>query len=301
MPGLEEISPRAVVNGAGFLNVDRCEREPRQSYLVNCLGPINLANAIGRMVPARRPLLLHFSSDFVFDGLKGCYNEDDLGRPLSYYGAHKLAADEFILHCGLRDFYILRMSGLICYLRQKDNFLKRMISLAGERPYLQIVDDLEISMVTVEVLAWYVRQLLARRPPAGLYNAVCAGRTTWHAILCAAFARLGIGREVRAAKIESMPNAALRPRHSDLDTAKIARALELPIPDWQAALAAHIEEHRPHYQALAAPPAAKGIEPSGGSILWSYPPLGEEQGLADLALELGFRAVSGKSAVFLRR
>ncbi len=247
---LEAATADVIINCAGFLNVDRCEKQPRQSYLVNGLGPMYVAQAVSAIPAIRRPTLFHFSSDFVFDGIKGNYNEDDLGRPLSYYGTHKLLADEFMFQSGLRDYYILRTSGLISYDEEKGNFLKRMIALAAEKPFLQIVDDLKISMTTIEALAQLIEQIMRVRPAAGLYNAVCAGTTTWHAILRAAFAQLAIDREIRPVSIDDMPGAALRPRHSDLDTTKLAHALGTPMPGWQEALREHVEKNLERYAVM---------------------------------------------------
>jgi dTDP-4-dehydrorhamnose reductase len=249
---LAEAAPDVVVNCSGLLNVDRCQREPQQSYLVNGEGAIHIAQVIGEMEPARRPVLIHFSSDFVFDGVQGSYREEDPARPLSYYGTHKLIADEFLLHSGLRDFYILRMASVVCCVEERDNFVKRMIALAYQKPYLQIVDDLQISLTTIEVLAWYVDRFLHVRPPSGLYNAVCAGTTTWYDILATSFQDLGIDREVRPVSIEAMPNANLRPRKSDLEISKAARALNASVPEWKAALQEHLDKNAALYEAVKA-------------------------------------------------
>lgn len=249
---LEDAAADVVLNCAGFLNVDRCEKEPERSHRVNGLGPVRLAKAIGRMKTENKPLLFHFSTDFVFDGAKGAYKEEDIARPLSYYGTHKIVADEFLLNCGLRDFYILRTASLLCNVEGRDNFAKRMLTLAAEMPFLQIVDDLKISMVTLEVLAWFVEQMLELRPESGLYNAVCGGITTWNAILQTVFKELNVDREIRAARIDAMPNAALRPRNSDLDVAKITRTLNAPAPFWEHAVADHVRANRESYAALYA-------------------------------------------------
>lgn len=246
----ETLEPDAVLNCAGFLNVDRCEKEPASSYRINAAGAINAARSIAFLPPGRRPVLFQFSSDFVFDGTVGHYDETALARPLSYYGVHKLLADEFMLAGPLSDFYILRMSGLLSCVPGKDYFIKRMIALSNERPFLQVVDDLTISCVTVEVLADFILALLASRPRPGLYNAVCAGRATWHAMLTTAFEVLGIDYEVKAASIDTMPNAQIRPRTSDLDISKITAATGLKIPEWRDAVASHVRAHYDEYKTI---------------------------------------------------
>jgi dTDP-4-dehydrorhamnose reductase len=249
---LEDAAADVVLNCAGFLNVDRCEKEPERSHRVNGLGPVRLAKAIGLMKAAKKPLLFHFSTDFVFDGAKGAYREEDIARPLSYYGTHKIIADEFLLNCGLRDFYILRTASLLCNVEGRDNFAKRMLTLAAERPFLQIVDDLKVSMITIEVLAWFVEQMLEVRPESGLYNAVCGGITTWNAILRTVFNQLNVDKEIRAVSIDAMPNAALRPRNSDLDFSKITRTLNASAPLWENAVVDHVRANRESYAALYA-------------------------------------------------
>lgn len=248
---LKDSAPDVVVNCAGFLNVDRCEQEPGKSWLVNYAGAGNTARAIAGC-RSKRPVFFQFSTDFVFDGIQGAYRETDLPRPLSHYGLHKLLADECILSAGLPNAYVLRVASLICFPPQKDNFLKRMLFLSGQKPLLEIVDDLRVSMTTPEVLGRLLGRFIAERPEPGLYNAVCAGVTTWYDIARTAFSGLGLDYDIRPTSIANRPNASIRPRLSDLDIGKIAAIPGCQPPDWRDALSEHVNLYRERYLACRA-------------------------------------------------
>lgn len=245
---LSETRPDVVVNCAGFLNVDRCEQEPRKSWLVNYAGAVNVARAVSNC-RSRPPVFFQFSTDFVFDGIQGAYRETNLPHPLSHYGLHKLLADECILSEGSPNAYILRVASLICFPPSKDNFLKRMLFLSGQKPQLEIVDDLRVSMTTAETLGRLVDRFIAVRPEPGLYNGVCAGVTTWHDIAQTAFRALGVDYDIRPTSIADRPNASIRPRLSDLDVSKVAGVPGCAPPDWNDALCEHLDIYRDRYLA----------------------------------------------------
>lgn len=245
---LSQMQPDVIVNCAGFLNVDRCEQEPRKSWLVNYCGAVNVARAIAAL-PSRRPAFFQFSTDFVFDGLQGSYRETDLPHPLSHYGLHKLLADECILNENLPNAWILRVASLICFPPQKDNFLKRMLFLSGQKPLLEIVDDLKVSMTTPEILGRVVSRFIEDRPESGMYNAVCSGVTTWYDIARTAFQRLGIDYDIRPTSIADRPNAVIRPRLSDLDVTRLSAVPACRPPLWSDALRDHVDQYRERYLA----------------------------------------------------
>jgi dTDP-4-dehydrorhamnose reductase len=245
--------PDAVINCTAFMNVDRCELEPAQSHLVNCLGSIHIANAIRASADLQHCAFIQLSSDFVFDGRKGDYSEEDAAKPLSYYGVHKIVADEYIANVGLPRYYVLRVASMIGFVPARNNFVKRMISLAKERDHFDIVNDLTISMSTPEFLADAISRLLHARAPSGVYNTVAAGQTTWYEMLVESFKILGIKHDIRPTSIETMPNAHLRPRKSNMVVAKFEKATRKAVDHWRHVLRRHIEAHRQEYERLANP------------------------------------------------
>lgn len=254
----ERHRPDVVVNCAGFMNVDRCEKDPRQSRLVNGLGAINVARELLNSSAARTSTLIHLSSDFVFDGSKGAYIEEDAAKPLSYYGVHKLIADEMICSAKLHRYYVLRVASVIAFAAERSNFIKKMISIAKERDHFNIVDDLSISLCTAELLSYVISALLERSPPPGLYHSVASGTTSWYRILTSSFQQLGIKYEIRPCSIDTMPNAHLRPRKSDMVPARLEDALGVSMPTWQAALQEHVQANQAEYRSFALASGAIG-------------------------------------------
>ncbi len=245
---LRQYAPRLLINAAGFLNVDRCEREPEASYAVNALGVASLIAGVRDYISASAmPLqFLHFSTDFVFDGEVGNYTETALPHPLSRYGQHKALADAMLGAAGLEHFWNLRIASVVGFYEDKPNFIKNMVKHSAAKPQLEIVDDLRISITTTEFLAEIIRKMLFGSAPSGLYHAVAGGVASWHALASLAFQTLAIETPILAAKIEAMKNDAPRPRHSDLQNAKLA-ALLGALPSWQEIVIAHLTQHRDAY------------------------------------------------------
>lgn len=243
-------TPDLILNCAGFLNADRCEKEPAHSYAINAAAVATIVGAISE-VKGQKPHLVHFSTDFVFDGNKGQYSEEDLPRPLSFYGVHKYAADEIIQAYGLEKYWVLRVASVIGFNEQRPNFLKTIFKASGTRPYLEIVDDLSISTVTTELLSRYIMQMWSAKAPTGLYHATASGTTSWYSLAKKAFDTLGVEYDIRP--IASVANnlAAPRPKKSSLLNSKIlshggqARS-------WEDEISDHTLRYKSQYLALRA-------------------------------------------------
>jgi len=233
------LRPQVIVNAAAHTAVDRCESEPERARAINAAAPAVLA----REAQALGSWLLHYSSDYVFDGSGSApWTEDAPTGPLSVYGATKLEGEQAIRASGCRHL-ILRTSWV--YAARGGNFAKTMLRLAKERDRLTVVDD-QIGAPTgaellADVSAHALRSALQRPEVSGTYHAAAGGETSWHGYAqhVIEFARAaGQPIQVAAAAIEAVPTSAFptparRPANSRLATAKLRDTFGLTLPHWQ--------------------------------------------------------------------
>jgi len=232
--------PDVIVNAAAYTAVDKAEGEPGKARLVNATA----VGALARAAAELGALLVHYSTDYVFDGMQaGRRVETDPTRPLSVYGRTKLEGEEAIAAVGCRH-WIFRASWV--YAAHGHNFVRTMLRLARERDELRVVDD-QFGVPTsagliARVTAAAVGRLAAGSAPAhGIYHLVPHGATTWcrfaREVLAAARdcglpLRCPPERVVAIATAE-YPLPARRPANSLLDTTKLETALNMRLPAWQ--------------------------------------------------------------------
>jgi len=247
---LDRLAPDLIVNPAAYTAVDRAEDEPDIAYLVNADSPAEMARwAAGRGVP-----LLHFSTDYVFDGSGDRpWREDDPTGPLNVYGASKLAGETAIRRAG-GPHLIVRTSWV--YAARGRNFLQTMSALARERAELRVVADQVGAPTPAALLAQVVADILARGAdlPArfaaarGLVHVAAAGEASWHEFASAIVEGLrarGVPlavRRVLPVRSEDYPTKARRPRNSRLALQRLRDVFGLAPPDWRAALAAELDK-----------------------------------------------------------
>jgi dTDP-4-dehydrorhamnose reductase len=231
--------PDVVVNAAAHTAVDRAESEPDLARTINAIAP----GALAREVAALGAWLVHYSTDYVFDGSGDTpRGEDAPTGPLSVYGRTKLDGEEAIRGSGCRHL-ILRTSWV--YAARGGNFAKTMLELAAERETLKVIDD-QIGAPTgaellADVTAHALRRLQAEPQLAGTYHCTAAGETSWHgyarfvlAQAQAAGRTLKVAPEaVQAIPTSAFPTPAQRPLNSRLDTTRLQRAFGLHMPPWQ--------------------------------------------------------------------
>ena len=237
--------PDTVVNCIAIGDVDRCESESALAYQVNAALPA----AIGRACARAGARLVHFSTDFVFDGaLRRPYREDDVARPLSEYGRSKLAGERAIVDTGCAQ-WVFRISWL--YGAPGGNLAADLLDPANTGRVFRLATDRVGVPNPVQLVAAEVADFVARdrtsveSPPSGLYHLSCHGATTWHAFGLA-FVREAIraGRLApdRAPGIEGIVEASLgrparRPEWSALDPSHYERVFGRRLPDWEDAIA----------------------------------------------------------------
>ncbi|MCM2288720.1 MAG: dTDP-4-dehydrorhamnose reductase [Sulfuritalea sp.] len=231
-------APTVIVNAAAYTAVDKAEAEPAAADAINAVAPGILAEEAKRL----GALLIHYSTDYVFDGTKAtAYTEDDSPAPLSAYGRSKLAGELAIAASGARHL-IFRTSWV--YGLHGANFMKTMLRLGRERDELRVVDDQIGAPTWTRHLADVTALVLARKEtPDGLYHLAAAGETSWHGYAEAIFAeaeRNGlIAKSPVVHRIASAdyPLPAARPANSRLDCARFRRDFNLSLPDWRIGLA----------------------------------------------------------------
>jgi len=241
LSAVKDAAPVVVINSAAYTKVDLAEKERERAFAVNEEGARNVALAS----KAAGAVLIHISTDFVFDGLKtSAYKEGDITHPLGVYGESKLAGEEAI-----RQSYpahvIIRTSWL--YGAGGNNFVKTILRLAGERDALQVVSDQIGSPTWTVDLGAVITQMAeairgAAPPPFGLYHYSNEGVTNWCGFARAIVEEAGaLGVRLKCREVEPIPTTAYptpaaRPAYSVLDKTKIKKTLCLEIPHWRTSL-----------------------------------------------------------------
>lgn len=251
--GVRAARPDVIVNCAAYTAVDRAETDREAAQAINAVGPGILAEEAKRA----GALLIHFSTDYVYDGRKPApYVEDDAVNPLSVYGSTKLEGERAVAQSGAAHI-ILRTSWV--YGPRGRNFLFTMLRLGRERPELKIVDDQRGAPTSSRALARLVRELLDRGGDTdeisrdevercgearGIYHATAAGSTTWFGFAQAIFDEMLRQHRLDFAAPRLVPIAtsdyptpAKRPGNSVLSNEKLQAAFGVSIADWRSGLA----------------------------------------------------------------
>lgn len=232
-----QVHPAIIINTIAYTDVERAEREPELAMAVNRVGPQYLA----RIARDYNSLLVHFSTDYVFDGSgEHHWCEEDTPAPLNMYGLSKWQGEQAIIESGCRHL-IIRTSWLHspCH----HNFLTTMLRLGQERDSLTVVCDQVGAPTSANMLAEVtfsaIQKTLVNPFLCGIYNIVASGAVSWYDYATYLFdeARaLGMAIKVRdVLPILSCDYPALvqRPINSRLSTQKACEKFDLALPDWQ--------------------------------------------------------------------
>jgi dTDP-4-dehydrorhamnose reductase len=242
--------PRWIINPGAYTAVDKAESEPELAYAINS----EAVRVIGEEARAIGAGVIHFSTDYVFDGTGStAYVETDPTRPMSVYGASKLAGEKALTASGAGHL-IFRTSWV--YGASGKNFLLTILKLAREREMLRVVGDQygaptwsqDLAKMTVQVVAQCeatakgrsLAEVLAEK--GGVYHAAGRGETSWYGFAAEAVrlakestpgARLA---EIEAITTAEYPTAAKRPTNSRMNGDKLARRFDWTMMDWQESL-----------------------------------------------------------------
>lgn len=243
-----------VLNAAAWTDVDGAESDEAGATAVNGTGVAALAAACA----ATGARLLHVSTDYVFAGdATTPYAEDAPTAPLNAYGRSKLAGELAVLRTLPQTGYVVRTAWL--YGAHGGNFVRTMLRLAGEREFVDVVDD-QVGQPTwsrdlARRLADLAAAALDGRAPAGVYHGTASGQTSWHGLACAVFAEAGhdparVRRTTSAAFVRPAP----RPAYSVLGHERWAAAGLAPMRPWHAMLSAALADPAFAVRPVAVPP-----------------------------------------------
>jgi dTDP-4-dehydrorhamnose reductase len=222
-----------LINCAAFTRVDDAELKGQRAYEVNAVGPFYLAKwCLKYQMP-----LVHFSTDYVFDGKKDHpYLEDDGVNPINKYGLSKLGGETAIRSL-LKQYFILRTQWL--YGENGHHFINTVRALAEQKPEISIVNDQWGAPTSTEEVARMTCELLEKRADWGLYHMTASGETTWYDYARFIVATDNVFCSVKPIPTESYPRPALRPKNGRLNIQKLSEAGIFPMP-WSDSVKAYL-------------------------------------------------------------
>ncbi|KKW29858.1 MAG: dTDP-4-dehydrorhamnose reductase [Parcubacteria group bacterium GW2011_GWA2_52_8] len=228
---IQDLRPELIINAAAYNDVDGAENDPAAAKAVNGYAVGNLARVSSELdVP-----LIHFSTDYVFDGAKKHgYDENADPLPISAYGESKFLGEQQLATNAAR-YYLIRLSRLFgaeaAAPGAKKSFVRVMRDLAGKREELEVVDE-ELSCPTYAPdLAKRTREIVASKAPFGIYHCPNSGETTWYGFAQEIFKVLKMDVRLKAVAASRFPRPAKRPAYSILLNTKLE-----PMRPWQEAL-----------------------------------------------------------------
>ncbi len=249
---LERHRPSMIINPAAYTAVDQAEKEPEIALRINAEAPEIMAEYARK----HQALLIHYSTDYVFDGDKAePYQETDAANPIGVYGHSKWQGEQAIINSGC-DYLILRTSWV--YAARGRNFLLTILRLAFEREQLNVVSDQFgaptwarlIADCTCLILQQAQQQRHSQSFNSGLYHLTCQNATSWHGF---AQAIIDQARPLSAASIKTSaihaiataeyPTPAKRPANSRLDCSQLSQHFGLTLPHWQDTLHLCLEDY----------------------------------------------------------
>jgi len=252
---VRDLAPDVVVNAAAYTAVDKAESEPELAHTVNAVAPARIAEELART----GGLLIHYSTDYVFDGAKpDPYEETDPTGPLNVYGRSKLAGEQMIAASGCA--HIILRTTWVYDIRGK-NFLRTALRLAREREELRMVGDQHGAPTWARTIAESTAQIVARCAQrrnstgwgyGGVFHLTAAGQTTWAGFAeqiledydslaswpadTGEFGSPLVAKRVVAITSEQFRVPARRPHNSVLSNAKLLSTFALRLPDWHVQL-----------------------------------------------------------------
>ncbi|MGE8286448.1 MAG: dTDP-4-dehydrorhamnose reductase [Stenotrophomonas sp.] len=242
---LDRIRPGVVINAAAYTAVDRAEQEPEAAFAANAQAP----GVIARWCAAHGVPMVHYSTDYVFDGQGTApYREDEPTAPLGAYGTSKRDGEAAVRAAGGRHL-IFRTAWV--YASHGGNFLRTMLRVGAERDALRVVAD-QIGTPTSAALIAEVTVKALQHPGglSGTWHLTASGQTSWHGFAEAIFAEAvtaGLMAKVPAVEAISSaeyPTPAKRPSWSVLDNHKLQHDFDIVLPPWQDGLRKVIAELR---------------------------------------------------------
>jgi len=228
--------PQFCINAAAYTAVDKAESEPEKAYAINVIGAQNLA----AVCKTHDTILLHVSTDFVFDGLATePYSEEDVPNPTGVYGLTKLQGEQAIQNTWEKHF-IIRTSWV--YSQFANNFMKTMLRLASERDSLSVVSDqtgtptnaVDLAECLLTIVTFDFR--LSTFDSYGIYNFSNEGQCSWYDFAKEIFRINNVSINLQPIPTTAYPTPAKRPAYSVLDKSKLKQVFGIEVKSWEASL-----------------------------------------------------------------
>lgn len=232
----KQFEPHFCINAAAYTAVDKAENEAEKAHLINVIGARNIAEVCKEY----NTILLHVSTDFVFDGNKQTpYNEEDLPNPTGIYGKTKLEGEIEIQKIWAKHF-IVRTSWV--YSQFGNNFMKTMLRLALERDTISVVNDqigtptnaVDLAEGLIKIITEHLK--LNTEHFYGIYNFSNEGQCSWYDFAKKIFEINNVTIDLKSIPTSSFPTPAKRPSFSVLDKTKIKKTFALDIKNWEESL-----------------------------------------------------------------
>ncbi len=231
---LESLRPDMLINTAAYHVVPEAEKFPEKAFLVNSAATLYLARAC-QDAGIR---LLHYSTDYVFDGeKKSPYIETDTPNPLNVYANTKLSGEYFALN-NCDKAYVVRVSGIYGKVPSRvkgGNFVSTIIKLANEKPEVRVVNDEILTPTPTKEIAIATNELI-QKDAFGLYHMSCAGEVSWYEFAKTIWDTLKLQTPLHKASINDFPLVVKRPFYSVLDNKKLIASGVIALPDWKNGL-----------------------------------------------------------------
>lgn len=225
---LDAVLPELVINATGYTAVDRAETERDLAFAVNGTA----VDCLGRQCAKRGISVVHFSTDYVFDGTSSRpYLESDPAAPVNCYGASKLAGERGLLASGASAL-VIRAQWLF---GRGSSFPVKMWERATRREPTRVVDDQHGRPTSAADLSRATWQLIARQS-RGIFHVANAGVATWYDVAERVFARAGTLELLSRCRTADFPQKARRPLYTVLDTTRMERELGASLPLWESSL-----------------------------------------------------------------
>jgi dTDP-4-dehydrorhamnose reductase len=223
--------PMFCINAAAYTAVDKAESEPEKAFAINADGVRNLAE----VCLEHQTVLLHVSTDFVFDGLKNTpYTETDVPNPTGVYGASKLAGEQAVQEI-LTRYYIVRTAWV--YSNFGANFMKTILRISNEKEEVSVVyDQIGTPTNAIDLAQALLLIIISKKQCYGIYNFSNEGQSSWFDFAKKIVEVFKIGLIVNPILTEDFPTLATRPKYSVLDKNKIKSIFNIPILSWENSL-----------------------------------------------------------------
>ncbi len=228
--------PAAIINCAAYNNVDGAEKEKDKAFLINATAVGNLAKVCGKL----DILLVHFSTNYVFDGEKGEYAEIDQPNPISVYGQSKYEGEK-LLEANCLRYYLIRTSVLFGQEAEspyaKKSFIEVMLGLSEKTATIKAVNDETNSLTYAADLAKAVEDLIVKKFSYGIYHIINSGQASWYDFAREIFSISGKKINLVPVKSTEFLRQAKRPKKAVLLNTKLP-----PLRSWQEALKEYLNQ-----------------------------------------------------------